>query len=174
MLQPRHRPDKENQIHRPPKTPGPTKSIIHKVPPKTPFNDENHVAPRTAKKSVVFGQSSTTNLDTSKFDAFQTPGSHLLFLTKLAPRRVLGGKDLNTRQTPFQAPPSTIKPLHNTHGTDAWSPPFTRPTHRRTSRKASLGLRISPVKDDIPIQDVDVPEVEYMPPTSDGISIEDE
>jgi len=78
LLQSRHRPDKENQVHRPPKTPGPAKSIIHKVPPKTPFNDENHVAPRTGKKSVAFGQSNT-KLDTSKFDAFQTPGISLVF-----------------------------------------------------------------------------------------------
>lgn len=81
MLLPRHRPDKENQVHRLPKTPGPAKSIIHKVPPKTPFNDENYLLPRTGKKSVVFGQS-TTNLDHSKFDAFQTPGTPYFLLRK--------------------------------------------------------------------------------------------
>jgi hypothetical protein len=71
MLQPRHRPDKENQVHRPPKTPGLGKSVNSKNPLKTPFNDGNHNAIRTTvKKSVAFGQ-----LDTSKFDAFQTPGS---------------------------------------------------------------------------------------------------
>ena len=72
MLQPRHRPDKENQVHRLPKTPGTVKSIISKNPLKTPFYDEDHAHARTTiKKSVAFGQS----LDTSKFDAFQTPGS---------------------------------------------------------------------------------------------------
>lgn len=64
MLQTRHRPDKENQVHRPPKTPGPGKSIIA----KTPFHDENHTnVIRTVKKSVVFGQP-------DKNDVFQTPG----------------------------------------------------------------------------------------------------
>jgi len=75
MLHSRHRPDKENQVLRPPKTPGPGKSIISKNPPKTPFHDENHAQTTfrhtTVKKSVAFGQS----VDTSKFDAFQTPGA---------------------------------------------------------------------------------------------------
>src|SRR5271169_479954 len=78
MLQPRHRPDKENQIHRLPKTPGPSKSIVSKNPLKTPFHEENHTSQlhgrTTTKKSVAFGQS----VDTSKFDAFQTPGLHLV------------------------------------------------------------------------------------------------
>lgn len=71
MLQTRHRADKENQVHRPPKTPGPGKSIISH---KTPFHDENHTQHvRTAvKKSVAFGGSA--NEDTSKVDMFQTPG----------------------------------------------------------------------------------------------------
>jgi hypothetical protein len=65
MLQTRHRPDKENQVHRPPKTPGPGKSIIA----KTPFHDENHTnVIRTVKKSVAFGQP-------DKNDVFQTPGN---------------------------------------------------------------------------------------------------
>ena len=63
MLQTRHRADKENQVHRPPKTPAPGKSIIA----KTPFHDENNNVTRTAKKSVVFGQA-------DKHDVFQTPG----------------------------------------------------------------------------------------------------
>jgi hypothetical protein len=42
MLQTRHRPDKENVVHRPPKTHGPVKSIIsNKNPVKTPFHDKN-------------------------------------------------------------------------------------------------------------------------------------
>ena len=85
----------------------------------------------------------------------------------VAPRRILSGKDLNTRQTPFHAPPSTIKPFNNAQGADAWSPPFTRPTHRRHSRKSSLGISISPVKD-VPVKDVDVEDIEYMPPTAQG------
>jgi hypothetical protein len=85
----------------------------------------------------------------------------------IAPRRILGGKDLNTRQTPFHAPPSTIKPFNN-QGGDAWSPPFTKPTHRRHSRRASIGVRISPVKD-VPLKDVDVAEIEYMPPAMEGM-----
>jgi hypothetical protein len=89
----------------------------------------------------------------------------------VAPRRILGGKDLNTRQTPFHAPPSTIKPFNNAEGADAWSPPFTRPTHRRHSRKSSLGLRISPVKD-VPVMDIDVADIEYMPPTAQGTPAE--
>jgi hypothetical protein len=70
MLQTRHRPDKENQVHRPPKTPGPAKSTISRNPLKTPFHDDNHAQPHartTVKKSVAFGQP-------PKFDAFQTPG----------------------------------------------------------------------------------------------------
>lgn len=85
-------------------------------------------------------------------------------MVMVAPRRILGGKDLNTRQTPFQS----AKPQGQG---DAWSPPFTRPTHRRTSRRQSIGVRISPVKDvqvaqDIPI---DVEDIEYMPPTAPGL-----
>ena len=71
MLQPRNRPDKENQIYRPPKTPVPGKSIISKNPLKTPFHEDHHALRPTGKKSVAFGQS----VDTSKFDAFQTPGT---------------------------------------------------------------------------------------------------
>jgi len=66
MLQTRHRADKENQVHRPPKTPGAGKSIIA----KTPFHDENNVV-RTVKKSVVFGQP-------DRHDVFQTPGKSCL------------------------------------------------------------------------------------------------
>lgn len=78
---------------------------------------------------------------------------------------------MNTRQTPFHAPPSTIKPFNNAQGADAWSPPFTRPTHRRHSRKSSIGLRISPVKD-VPVKDPDnVEEIEYMPPTAEGTDL---
>jgi hypothetical protein len=75
MLQPRHRSDKENQVHRLPKTPGPGKSIISKNPLKTPFHDENHSQKfhQTAKKSVVFGQS-TNQPDPTKLNVFQTPG----------------------------------------------------------------------------------------------------
>jgi hypothetical protein len=86
----------------------------------------------------------------------------------LAPRRILGGKDLNTRQTPFHAPPSTIKPFNNGQGGDAWSPPFTKPTHRRHSRKSSLGLRISPVKDVSSVGVDDAADIEYMPPAPKG------
>jgi hypothetical protein len=78
MLQTRHRPDKENEVQRLPKTPGPGKSIISKNNFKTPFQDENHssqpLARTTAKKSVAFGQSASQS-DASKFDVFQTPGS---------------------------------------------------------------------------------------------------
>ena len=76
MLQSRHRPDKENQVHRLPKTPGPGKSIISaKTPFKTPFHDENQTqkARTTVKKSVAFGES-----DISKVDVFQTPGFNLV------------------------------------------------------------------------------------------------
>jgi hypothetical protein len=169
MLQPRHRPDKENQVLRLPKTPGPGKSIISKNPLKTPLNDENYSETTfrrtTVKKSVAFGQS----VDTSTFDAFQTPGGPLtgFHADDVAPRRILGGKDLNTRQTPFHAPLPTIKPLNNAQGADAWSPPFTRPTHRRHSRKSSLGIRASPVKD-VPVMEVDTEDIEYMPPTVQG------
>jgi len=81
----------------------------------------------------------------------------------VAPRRILGGKDLNTQQTPFQS----AKPQGQE---DAWSPPFTRPTHRRTSRRQSIGVRISPVKDVPVVQavSVDVEDIEYMPPTAPG------
>ena len=75
---------------------------------------------------------------------------------------------MNTRQTPFHAPPSMIKTFNNVQGTDAWSPPFTRPIHRRHSRKSSLGVRISPVKDDLSVENVDMEEIEYMPPTAQG------
>ena len=170
MLQPRHRPDKENQVLRHPKTPGPGKSIISKNPLKTPFHDDAQTTSRhtTVKKSVAFGQS----VDTSKFDAFQTPGASLVGFCAddVAPRRILGGKDLNTRQTPFHAPPSTIKPFNNTQGADAWSPPFTKPTHRRHSRKSSLGIRISPVEN-VPVNDFDIEDIEYMPPTAQGTSL---
>lgn len=90
-------------------------------------------------------------------------------LLMTAPRRILGGKDLNTRHTPFHAPPSTIKPFKD-QGADTWSPPFTRPTHRRHSRKSSIGVRISPVKgiQELVVRDVDVPDIEYMPPTTKG------
>jgi hypothetical protein len=94
----------------------------------------------------------------------------LCLLICTAPRRILGGKDLNTHQTPFRAPPPTIKPF-DTHEPDAWSPPFTRPTHRRHSRKSSLGIRISPVKV-VPAPDVEVEDVEYMPPTAVGITFQ--
>jgi hypothetical protein len=79
MLQPRHRPDKENQIHRLPKTPGPGKSIISKNPLKTPFHDENHTQKfhQTGKKAVIFGQSASRP-DPSKLDVFQTPGMSYL------------------------------------------------------------------------------------------------
>src|SRR5579859_8015030 len=132
MLQARHRPDKENQVHRPPKTPGPGKSVLAKNPLKTPFHDENsHPLRTTTKKVVGFGQPAT-QADSSKLNAFQTPGTIRSWqLLIVAPRRILGGKDLNTRQTPFHAPPSTIKPFNGLQGGDAWSPPFTRPTHRR-------------------------------------------
>lgn len=80
MLQPRHRPDKENQVHRLPKTPGPGKSIISKNPLKTPFHDENHTQKfhQTGKKSVVFGQSANQP-DPSKLNVFQTPGMSRLY-----------------------------------------------------------------------------------------------
>jgi hypothetical protein len=81
MLQPRHRPDKENQVHRLPKTPGPGKSIISKNPLKTPFHDENHTQKfhQTAKKAVVFGQS-TNQPDPTKLNVFQTPGIRFYIL----------------------------------------------------------------------------------------------
>jgi hypothetical protein len=163
MLQTRHRPDKENQVHRLPKTPGQVKSIIH----KTPFHDESQNVLRTGKKSV--------NFDGYKFNAFQTPGktSPWLRVLMVAPRRVLGGKDLNTRQTSFHAPPSHCAKYFSTAHGKAWSPPFTRSTHRRHSRKSSLGLRTSPVKN-IDIQDdvdVDVEDIEYMPPTPEGFPL---
>ena len=92
----------------------------------------------------------------------------------VAPRRILGGKDLNTRQTPFQS----VKPMQGHAaaggggGGDVWSPPFTKPTHRRTSRRQSVGVRISPVKDVPAVQTVsaDVEDIEYMPPTAAGSS----
>src|SRR5271156_4682973 len=151
-IQSRHRPDKENLVL---KTPGPQKSFTHSnkptIPHKTPCHDENHShAPRTIKKSVAFGQT----------DAFQTP----------APRRVLAGKDLNTRHTPFHAPPSTIKPFKDTHAADPFSPPFNKPTtHRRTSRKASIG-RASPVKGTAEMAKAEVQDIEYMPPSAQGIT----
>ena len=78
MLQARHRPDKENQIQRLPKTPGPGKPIISKPLPKTPFHDENwpthSFARTTVKKSVAFDQPQLQRDDISKFDVFQTPG----------------------------------------------------------------------------------------------------
>jgi hypothetical protein len=173
MLQTRHRPDKENVVARPPKTPGPVKSIISgKNPAKTPFHDKNQAFTNTLKKSVAFGDPQQSDL--SKFDAFQTPGTGPYRttdagsnLTRLAPRRILGGKDLNTRQTPFHAPPSTIKPFNNAEGVEAWSPPFTKRTQRRSSRKSSMGIRISPVKDTA-AKDIDFGDIEYMPPTAVG------
>jgi len=157
MLQTRHRADKENQVHRPPKTPAPGKSIIA----KTPFHDENNVV-RTVKKSVVFGQP-------DRHDVFQTPGKSCLLcggILIVAPRRILGGKDLNTRQTPFQS----VKPMQGQQGGDVWSPPFTRPTHRRTSRRQSTGVRVSPVKSfpDVQTVSAEVEDIEYMPPTAPG------
>jgi hypothetical protein len=174
MLQTRHRPDKENVVHRPPKTPGPVKSIVSgKNPVKTPFHDKNQAFNNTFKKSVAFGDPQQQS-DLSKFDAFQTPGT-LSYrpmdpgsnLTRLAPRRILGGKDLNTGQTPFHAPPSTIKPFNNAQGVEAWSPPFTKTRQRRSSRKSSMGIRISPVKD-MAVEDIDLGDIEYMPPTAVG------
>jgi hypothetical protein len=74
MLQTRHRPDKENVVARPQKTPGPVKSIISgKNPAKTPFHDKNQALTNTFKESVAFGDSQHSDL--SKFDAFQTPGT---------------------------------------------------------------------------------------------------
>jgi len=148
-VQPRHRPDKENLVL---KTPGPQKSFTstHKPVHKTPFHDENHThAPRTAKKSVAFGQR----------DAFQTP----------APRRILAGKDTNTKHTPFYAPPSTIKPFKDTHAVDPFSPPFSKPTiQRRISRRTSTG-RASPVRDNGEVVEAEIEDIEYMPPTAKGI-----
>lgn len=175
MLQTRHRPDKENQVQRLPKTPGPGKAAISKSLLKTPFHDENHaahnIARTTAKKSVAFGRS-PTHTNNAKFDAFQTPGIAIcaLFVDYIAPRRILGGKDLNTLQIPFRDPPPTIKPF-DTHEPDAWSPPFTRPTHRRHSRKSSIGIKLSPVKV-VPAPGVEVDDIEYMPPTAVGFNFQ--
>jgi len=85
----------------------------------------------------------------------------------VAPRRILGGKDLNTRQTPFQS----VKPMQGQQGGDVWSPPFTRPTHRRTSRRQSTGVRVSPAKGvpDVQTVSAEVEDIEYMPPTAPGI-----
>ena len=69
--------------------------------------------------------------------------------------------------TPFYAPPSTVKPFNDTYG-EAWSPPFTRPSHRRHSRKSSIGLKASPVKHVEIKDDVEIPDIEYMPPTPEG------
>ena len=84
----------------------------------------------------------------------------------VAPRRILGGKDLNSRHTPFQPPPSTAKQFKNAQGGDAWSPPFSRPTYRRQSRRSSIGIRSSPVEA-VVVKDFEE-EIEYMPPGPAG------
>jgi hypothetical protein len=75
---------------------------------------------------------------------------------------------LNTqpRQTP-RVPPSTIRAFHQ--DTDVWSPPITKSVYRRHSRSSGIGLK-SPVKSEsVKLLDLEPEEIEYMPPTVDGM-----
>ncbi|BFZ62214.1 hypothetical protein YB2330_003297 [Saitoella coloradoensis] len=146
MLQSRNV-NKENAFAVPPKTPA-AKGLNFGT--KTPFGDENVRAPMTLKGGAKFNS-----------DAFITP---------IGPRRIpLGVQNTNVRKL---APPSTGKPQQSRLSS----------AKRRTPKQASpevfkdVNQQLSQKLEQAQIaeEEVDIPDVEYMPPRGPDIPWEPE